>query len=286
MKFEKGKILKDLTTLKIGGRAKLFKQVRTLNELQKILNYCREQGIRYMVLGKGSNVLFDDRGFDGVIILNKIIFCKSQADIFYVGAGYSFSLLGNQTTKQGWKGLGFAAGIPGSVGGAIYMNAAAQGEETFQPLIEVTYVTNYGEVEYLPKNQLKWSYRYSSFQEQELRGGGIAAAKFQLIPSKEARINQLKSLQIRLNTQPYNVPSAGCIFRNTSRSSAGSLIEKCSLKGYKIGGAEVSHQHANFIVNRGGATASEVKELIQHLQEVVYRQTGEKLELEIQILSF
>ncbi|MFS8563202.1 MAG: FAD-binding protein [Rhabdochlamydiaceae bacterium] len=132
MYFEEGKKLSELTTFGLGGPARFFVTVTTVEHLQKVICYAQQNNLPFFPLGKGSNVLFDDRGFDGIVILNKISFCEEKRGEFYVGAGYSFSLLGTQTARKGWAGLEFASGIPGSVGGAIYMNAGANGERLFK----------------------------------------------------------------------------------------------------------------------------------------------------------
>jgi UDP-N-acetylmuramate dehydrogenase len=184
MQLEEGRLLKEFTTFESAALPNIFTPVTSIVELQEVIRFCSENNLRYFVLGKGSNSLFSDLGFDGVVILNKIHFVEEKAGEFYVGAGYSFSLIGSQTARKGWEGLEFASGIPGSVGGAVFMNAGANGAETFETLTEVTYVNDAGEIEVLPKSALQWSYRHTSFHE---RKGAIAAARFQLKPSTEAR---------------------------------------------------------------------------------------------------
>jgi len=257
--------------------------VRTVEELAEAMTFCRARGLRFFPLGKGSNLLFDDRGFDGLVILNKIHFCLESQGLWNVGAGYSFSLLGVQTARQGWAGLEFASGIPGSVGGAIYMNAGANGGETFQTLVEVTFVKEDGAVEILPKEALSWSYRFSSFQN---RKGVIASAKFQLAPNNEARKKQLEIIDYRKRTQPYGEMSAGCVFRNAPQASAGALIEQSGLKGFSIGGAQVSPLHANFIINSGNATAQDILALAAHVKKTVKEKAGVDLEMEVKVVSF
>ena len=281
MQFEEGRPLKDLTTFGIGGPAKYFIEVTSIDQLCQVIQHCNEKNLRYLVLGKGSNILFSDAGYEGLVILNKIHFCEEEKGNFYVGAGYSFSLLGSQTARKGWAGLEFASGIPGSVGGAVYMNAGANGGETFQYLTEVTYVNEKGKLEVLPKGKLQWGYRTSSFQGLK---GAIAAAKFHLISSTEARARQLKIINYRTQTQPYGEMSAGCVFRNTAQLSAGALIEQCGLKGFSMGDAEVSPLHANFIVNRSNAKAQDVIDLATHVKKVVHEKTGYDLEMEIRVI--
>jgi UDP-N-acetylmuramate dehydrogenase len=283
MQFEEGRLLKELTTFGIGGPAKYFTQVTSIPELQEVIRFCSEKSLRFFVLGKGSNSLFSDQGFDGVVILNKIHFFEEKEGIFYVGAGYSFSLLGSQTARKGWEGLEFASGIPGTVGGAIFMNAGANGAETFETVVDVTYVNEKGEVEILAKSGLKWGYRHTCFHE---RRGAIGAARFQLKRSETARQKQLSLIQYRTQTQPYSDLSAGCVFRNTPEASAGKLIQACGLKGLSIGGAEVSTLHANFIINKGHATAEDVVALAGHVQQVVQEKTGHFLEMEIRVIPY
>lgn len=274
----KNKLLSELSTFGIGGPAKWFLEVGTIESLQEALQEAKKASIPFLIVGKGSNTLFDDRGFDGLVLLNKISFMEHQEHIVRVGAGYSFSLLGAQTAKKGWAGLEFASGIPATVGGAIYMNAGASGKETCEHLVDVTYVTPEGEIVVYPKSQLSFSYRSSSFQTMK---GAIAQATFSLEKSEEARQKQLTIIDYRTKTQPYGDKSAGCVFRNPVAGSAGAMIERCGLKGVKVGGAEVSTLHANFIVNKGGATAKDVLELAQLVQKRVLEGAGVELEMEV-----
>ena len=195
-----------------------------------------------------------------------------------MGAGYSFSLLGVQTARRGWAGLEFASGIPATVGGAIFMNAGANGAETFDTLQEVTYITETGQRELLKREALTWGYRTSSFQGKK---GRSPPRNLSLTPSAEARQKQLKIITYRTATQPYSDASAGCMFRNPPKHSAGALIEQCGLKGAAVGGAEVSQLHANFIVNKGNATAREVLALTELVQNTVREKMGIELEREV-----
>ncbi|MBS0604388.1 MAG: UDP-N-acetylmuramate dehydrogenase [Verrucomicrobia bacterium] len=281
--FEVEKPLSQLSTFGIGGPARFFVEVQKTEELQAILSYCHTQKLPYFILGKGSNSLFDDRGFDGLVILNKIAFCQFDWPLVHVGAGYSFSLIGSQTARKGWAGLEFASGIPGSVGGAVYMNAGASGVETCETLIEVTFVNEKGELEVFKRDQLDFSYRSSPFQK---RKGAIASAKFLLHPSEEARKKQLGIIEYRTRTQPYSDKSAGCVFRNPESHSAGALIQQCGLKGKRIGGAEVSTMHANFIVNKDRASSKDILELAAFVKQTVKEKTGVDLEMEIRCVPY
>ena len=280
--FEVDKPLSQLSTFGIGGPARFFIEVKKIEELQALIKYCYTQQLPFFVVGKGSNCLFDDRGFDGLIILNKIVFCEFNWPMIHVGAGYSFSLLGTQSARQGWTGLEFASGIPGSVGGAVYMNAGANGTETCESLIEVTVVDETGDIQLLKREEMDFSYRFSTFQK---RKGVIASAKFMLRRCDGSRQKQLKIIDYRMRTQPYHDPSAGCVFRNPVSHSAGALIQQCGLKGKQIGGAEVSLLHANFIVNKGGASSKDVLTLIEEVKKTVKEKTGVDLEMEIRYIS-
>lgn len=276
--------LRTLTTLGIGGPARYLVQVQTVEDLQYVLRICAAQDLPFFLLGKGSNVLFDDRGFDGVVVLNKIDFMeKPLPGVFRVGSGYSFALLGVQTARNGWCGLEFASGIPATVGGAVFMNAGANGMETAQFLQSVEFVEPSGMLKILQKEDLQFGYRTSTFQEMK---GGIAAVTFSLAQDPEARQRQLQIIKYRTDTQPYHEKSAGCIFRNPACHHAGALIEKCGLKGASIGDAAVSTKHANFLINRGQATTRDFLHLISHVQEIVREQTGLKLEPEVRLIPY
>ncbi|MBS0627063.1 MAG: UDP-N-acetylmuramate dehydrogenase, partial [Verrucomicrobia bacterium] len=225
----------------------------------------------------------DDRGFDGLVIQNKISYLNIEEDRVDVGAGYSFSMLGLKTAKNHLSGLEFASGIPATVGGAIFMNAGANGSETKDCLKEVLFVTEDGKLCLLDKQDLTFSYRFSSFQKMK---GAIVSAKFILSPCSEARDKQFSIIEYRKKTQPYQDPSAGCVFRNPEGSSAGALIEKAGLKGFSLGGAEVSSIHANFIVNKKGASAEDVLTLAKEVERLVKDSTGVQLEMEIRCIPY
>lgn len=284
MKLEENKSLKELCTLAIGGPARYYAEVKSTEELQNVLSYCDLNCIPCFILGKGSNCLFDDRGFNGCIIHNKIQFSKPDGKgNFFVGAGYSFALLGVQTAREGFSGLEFASGIPATVGGAIYMNAGANGQETKNALYSVDYVTSSGELKTYYKDDLIFDYRYSSFQDFD---GAIASATFALTPEKEARAKQLKIIGYRQKTQPYGEHSAGCIFRNPDSGFAGKLIEDCGLKGVSVGGAEVSTLHGNFLINKNNASSKEFVELIELIRHTIREKTGVLLESEVRVVPY
>lgn len=283
--FEKNKSLKEFTTFGIGGEAKYFLTVSEIPSMQEALLFCHKNALPFLILGKGSNILMDDKGFNGLVILNRIAFLETQDEslTWHVGGGYSFSLLGHQTAKEGLEGLEFASGIPASVGGAVFMNAGANGRETSESLEAVDFVTEEGILVSLKKEELSFGYRHSSFQE---RKGAIVGATFRLKKNADAKQKQLEIIAYRKKTQPLKEKSAGCVFRNPPSHSAGALIDQCGLKGKKIGGAEVSTLHANFIINTQSATATEVLSLIDIIQDEVKRQTGVELKSEIRCIPY
>lgn len=281
MQIETNRTLAEFSTFGIGGPIKAFFEVRTADEMAQAFAW--GQGMPIFVLGRGSNCLFDDAGFDGLVVLNRIEGCVWEGNRVEVGAGYSFALLGVQSARNGWSGLEFASGIPASVGGAVFMNAGANGGETFQCLESVEYVHLDGARRRYPKEELTWGYRKSAFQEWQ---GAIVGATFALERREGARERQLQIVDYRLKTQPYKDKSAGCVFRNPKPDlAAGALIDRCGLKGLTVGGAAVSEMHANFLINRGGARAVEIRALIGEVQKRVFEETGVRLEPEIRMVG-
>jgi UDP-N-acetylmuramate dehydrogenase len=281
--FQKNRFLSEFSTFGIGGPVLYFAEILSSEEMARAFEFCRKEKLPLFILGKGSNCLFDDRGFSGLVLQNKIDFCNWNEKSVDVGAGYSFSLLGSQSARKGLTGLEFASGIPATVGGAITMNAGANGKETIDSLHSISYLHLDGTFTTYPAKDLQFSYRFSSFQKMK---GAILSASFHLEPLLEAREKQLKIIDYRMKTQPLKDKSAGCIFRNPSKElSAGALIEKFGLKGFSIGGAKVSEIHANFIVNQDKATSQDVVELIQKIQKLVYEKTNIHLETEVKIIS-
>ena len=284
MHIQRGKLLSALSTFGIGGPARYYVEAKQPLEAREAIEWALAGKVPVFILGKGSNCLFDDRGFDGLILHNKIDFCEFSEESVYVGAGYSFSLLGVQTARRGFSGLEFASGIPGTVGGAVFMNAGANSQETKDSLSQVHFLGMDGEEKLFLSQDLQFSYRFSPFQTMP---GCILAARFSLTNKAEARQKQFSILEYRLKTQPYKEKSAGCIFRNpTSDLSAGALIDRCGFKGAVSGGARVSEMHANFIVNAAGASSADVLTLIQQIQEKVAEKSGIHLEPEVRRIPF
>ncbi|KAL2531603.1 UDP-N-acetylmuramate dehydrogenase [Abeliophyllum distichum] len=275
--------LKNLSTWGIGGPCKYFVQVFHQNQLISAIRYCNEHSIRFMIIGKGSNCLFDDMGFDGCIILNGIELLKTiEPGLYRVGSGYPFNRLGVQSATEGFTGLEFAGGIPGTVGGAAYMNAGANGQETADTIDCIEMITSEGEYRTLKRSDLDFGYRSSPFQDMEDLAA-ITAVTFRLEFSESARRLQQEYLKRRKFTQPVGERSAGSVFRNPldSNISAAECIDRAGLKGYRIGGAMVSKKHANFFINCGGASSQEMLELIRLVKETVFKGFGVELKEEI-----
>jgi UDP-N-acetylmuramate dehydrogenase len=282
--FFHDKPLKDLCTLGIGGPAKKYVEVKTIEEMKQAILACQEEKLSFFILGKGSNCLFDDRGFNGCVIHNKIDFIKEEEEgVFVAGGGYSFSLLGTQTARKGWKGLEFASGIPATVGGAVFMNAGANGSETQDTLVYADFITEEGTLARYRKKELEFSYRYSSFQKLK---GAIVTAAFKLEKGESARQKQLEIISYRQKTQPYGEKSAGCIFRNPPQMVAGRLIDEAGLKGFSQGDAEVSMLHGNFLINRGSAYCQDFLSLIETVKNQVKAAKGIELEAEVRIIPY
>lgn len=270
-------------SFEIGGPARFFVEVRKEEDLVPLLSYSYQEQLPFFILGKGSNILFEDRGFNGIVIVLRNNKYHMEDGLFTVGGGYSFARLGKLASRQGYTGLEFASGIPGSVGGAIFMNAGANGQETQDTLEWVEYLDITGIKTLYQKKDLVFSYRYSSFQNSK---GIILNAAFRLQKGEEPQKKQREYLSYRLHSQPYKLPSAGCIFRNTQTAPAGFLIEKCGLKGERVGGAAVSHEHANFIINLGEATSHDILTLIEKIKNSVFEETGIMLIEEIKKIPY
>lgn len=282
LKILKDHPLREYSTFRIGGKARYFTTVHNVEEAKEAFVFACEKSLPHLVIGRGSNLLLPDRGYRGLVIYNRIHHVVQEGVEMIAGSGVGFPQFGLRAARLGLSGLEFAAGIPGSVGGAIYMNAGAGGQETFDTLKQVTFLNREGEVEHFFAEQLRSGYRTSMFQEMD---GMILEGRFQLEKSSTAGSAQQELLKYRMETQPYDEKSIGCIFQNPQGDSAGRIIEKLGLKGYGIGGAIVSSVHANFIVNAGDATESDVKALISYIQEKAEEELGIELKTEVKLAA-
>jgi len=277
--------MKNHTSFKIGGPAEVFLEVNTSEELLKVADYCKKEGVNFFVIGNGSNLLVSDEGVEGVIIhlSGKLAGARVEGDIVRAGAGLSLAALAAFTVEEELSGLEFAAGIPGSVGGAIYMNAGAYGGE-MKDVVTGVYMVVDGELKHFSVAEMDFSYRHSKVSE--LKNAVVVAAEFKLEKGKkediQAKIDELNAR--RREKQPLEYPSAGSTFKRPETGYASQLIEEAGLKGTRIGGAEVSKKHSGFIINVDNATAKDVKELIARVQKVVDEKSGVKLYPEVKML--
>jgi len=279
--------LKLHTTYKVGGTCKYFITPKDLEELIDLLKYLRDNSIKYMVLGNGSNTIFSSKEYDGVIInLNNINDMKIDGEKIYVEAGYQLIKLSMDALNNSLSGLEFAAGIPGNIGGAIFMNAGAYKSDMSELVETVTFLDENLELKTLKNEELDFSYRKSIFQKNNYI---IISTVLKLNKGDKEEIKALmdKRKARRLESQPLEYPSAGSVFRNPSEDIfAGKLIEDLGLKGYKIGGAKISEKHANFIINDGDATGEDIKALIDLVKAKVKEKYNIDLHVEQRFINF
>ncbi len=283
LKVKTDVLMSSLTTFKIGGAARYYVEAKNSSEISSIVRACSENNVRYIVIGKGSNIIASDDGIDALVIrltgdLAKVT--KLDDTTIHCGAGLSLAGLCREAENLSLSGLEFAWGIPGSVGGAVYMNAGAYGGEIKDTVFSVTHIDKEGKIGTLKYDDLGFSYRHSVYKEN---GFIIIGATFRLkIDSRNEIRNKMDDyMSRRKDKQPLEYPSAGSVFRRPEGNFAGALIEQCGLKGKSVGGAQVSPKHAGFIVNTGGATSADIKSLIELIQTTVKKETGYDLKREV-----
>lgn len=278
--------LKKITTFRIGGFAKYYIQPKNEIALIETIKILNENKIKYTIFGKGSNYLCSDEYFDGAIISLSLHMkdCFFEEDnTVVVQAGASIIYLAHVAMNHSLSGLEFASGIPATVGGAVYMNAGAYKSSMQDIVVSVKVLdTTANEIFWLHMDDLKFSYRHSIFHEKP--NYIIMAVKMKLIPGNKEEISELmnKRKERRLASQPLDLPSAGSVFRNVDSLAAWKLIEDSGLRGYRIGGAQISDKHANFIVNVDNAKAKDVDDLITTVQEKVKEKFGVDLVTEVE----
>lgn len=281
--------LKELNTYHIGGKAKYLISPNSVNDLINLLKLLRERKIKYFVLGNGSNVILNSKEYDGVVIrLNKLngIEIHPELKMAYAEAGAMLPKLAVESIEKSLTGLEFAVGIPGTIGGAVYGNAGAYNACILDYVESVTVINQNLQLETIEHEKIKYSYRSTMFKTR--KNCIIVGVKFFL---KEGDKENSKAIvedrkRRRLESQPLEYPSAGSVFRNPEGDYAGRLIESCNLKGYKIGGAEVSEKHANFIINKGNATSEDVYKLINYVHDKVEEQTNVDLIIEQEFIDW
>lgn len=276
----------EITTFKIGGPADLLVEPMDLEQLGQVMNFCKEKDLPWMVVGLGSNLLVRDKGIRGVVVMLQGAFKEWQINGTTVtaGAGMPLGDLSRETAAQGLSGLEFACGIPGTVGGAAYMNAGAYNGEISQVLARAQVFDIENGAHWYERADFHFGYRKSRFQTDP---GVIVKLVFELV-SRDAASAMAKVAELtcrREAKQPLDQPSAGSVFRRPEGYYVGPLIEKAGLKGFAIGGAQVSPKHAGFIINKGGATAQDVLNLIDHIQNKVKEQFGVELVPEIRVVG-
>ncbi len=274
--------MSEHTTFRIGGPADYFITVKNVKELQEVISLCKTGRVPYMIIGNGSNLLVSDNGLRKVVIrlAGEFRGITLNGNVVRCGAGTTLAKLCTFAQQNSLSGLEFAFGIPGSVGGAVYMNAGAYGGEMKDVLCKVTHLTPAGEVETAQADVLSLSYRHSVYKYNECI---VLFAEFLLKEGNKAEIKALMDdiMNRRVTKQPLEFPSAGSVFKRPKGAFAGALIQECGLKGCTVGGAQVSTKHSGFIINTGGATCLDVLNLISHVQNTVKEQTGFTLEREI-----
>lgn len=283
--------MKEYTSFKIGGNADLLVTIKTVEEAKEVLRISKENNCPIFVLGNGTNILVKDNGIRGIVLRNRIDFIEildSESKEEYVevlvGAGVKNSILAQKLLKKKLSGFEFASGIPGTIGGAIKMNAGAYGGEIEDILIQTTYLDYKGNLRTISNKENKFAYRYSIFKEKEAI---IISAKFRFKKSnyEEIKEKMKENEKSRKEKQPLEFPNAGSTFKRGEDFITAKLIDECNLKGYKVGDAEVSIKHSGFVVNKGKAKAEDVIKLVKDVQEKVYKKFDKEINLEIEIIG-
>ena len=279
--------LAKFTTYKVGGNCLAIVYPKNIDKLIELMKIINDYGIKYFILGNGSNVLFSDKTYEGIIIkLDKFNEITIDDVIINVGAGDSLVKLSQETSKMGLAGLEFAAGIPGTIGGATFMNAGAYNSDMKSVIKSVKVLTPDLKIINLTNQEMQFNYRDSFLQHN--KGYICLGVTLKLKHGdKEILAEVIKDRKLkRKRTQPLEYPSAGSVFRNPEGLYAGKLIEDLNLKGYQVGGAKVSPKHANFIINVGGAKAADIKEIIDTIKEKVNKEYNIKLRVEQRLVNW
>lgn len=279
------------TTFRIGGPAEFWCTPKDVNQVQQTLQCCRKIGARVYLLGNGSNTLFSDEGFDGAVVelrgLAPDVTEKADGEtmLLAAGAGMTLGRLCAEAQQRACKGLEFACGIPGTVGGAVYMNAGAYGGELKDVLESVTFLDDALELRTLPSSELRMGYRTSVFEKNPAWCILSATVRLQKGDAKEILAQMQEYLERRKAKQPLEWPSAGSTFKRPQGAFAGKLIEDCGLRGFTVGGAQISEKHCGFVINKGGATCADVVALTDEVKRIVLEKTGFVLEREIRVVK-
>jgi UDP-N-acetylmuramate dehydrogenase len=282
--------MSEYTSFRVGGRVDYLAFPADLEDLQRVLQWCGQQGIQTFILGNGTNLLVRDGGIRGMAISLSRGFLRveevergSEGSLILAEAGESLGKLVEFSWKKGLTGLEFAAGIPGSIGGALFMNAGAFQGEMKDVLDSIRLMDAAGSVLERGRDETKFSYRSMELRKGEIILGGKFRLQAENGPKVRSKVEEM--IRLRMNRQPYALPSAGSVFKNPAQGPAGKFIEEARLKGYRIGDAQVSEKHANFIVNLGQARARDILALIEWTRKKVFQEKGIWLEMEIQVVG-
>lgn len=276
------------TTYKVGGPARLYVMVKDIQSLKDVIKYCHVHRIKYLVIGKGSNLLFSDKEYEGIVISLNEYFnqIKINGNLIRADAGVSMIKLAYEAAKTGLSGFEFMGGIPGTIGGGIYMNAGAYKYDLSTVVKEVTILNDALEVVTLNNLEMKFGYRHSIIQDH--KKWIVLDVLFELTTKDPHEIKEVldNRKERRMTSQPWNLPSAGSVFRNSTTKPAWQYIDEAELRGYEIGGAQVSPKHSNFIVNNGYASAKDIYDLIIFVQQTVKEKFNVELKQEVCFINW
>lgn len=285
IKFIENEPMANRTTFKVGGNARVMAFPKSEEEIIAIINSCNDNSVRFIAVGNGSNLLVSDNGIDACVICLGKDFSEIRLiddETVFAESGASLMKLCRFALENGLSGLEFAYGIPGSCGGAAFMNAGAYGGEMKDALVKCTHITENGERGELSGDALELSYRKSAYSSNGFVITGLYL-KLKKGNREEIKAKMEELIQRRRDKQPLEYPSAGSTFKRPPGYFAGVLIEECGLKGKSVGGAQVSEKHAGFVINKGGATCDDILKLCKICSDEVYKQKGVRLEMEIRV---
>lgn len=276
--------MKKHTSFKIGGPADIFVECESADDVIVAIDICKKESVPYMILGNGSNLLVSDDGIEGAVIHigSKMSAIAITGETVVCESGCLLSTLANAVQRESLSGLEFAAGIPGSLGGGVYMNAGAYGGELRDVIESVRYIDSSGNVKTAEKDELDFSYRHSMFSGKDYVILSVTM-KLKKGNPDEIRAEMTELNKRRCEKQPLEFPSAGSTFKRPEGYFAGKLIQDAGLMGYSVGGAQVSEKHAGFVINTGNATAEDVLNLIEHIKKTVFEKFEVTLEPEVRI---
>lgn len=270
-------------SFKVGGKADIFIKAYSVEEIKSVFKIVKENNFPLFILGNGTNLLVKDEGYRGIVLQIKLDDIQINGTDVSVQSGVKNAILSKKLLDNSLTGFEFASGIPGTIGGAIKMNAGAYGSEMKDIVEEVTYLDYDGKIQTITNSECEFEYRHSRFFKEKAI---ILSVKLNLEKGKKEEIQEKVSelAKQRKEKQPLEYPNAGSTFKRGKNYITAKLIDECGLKGYSVGGAQVSEKHAGFIINRNNATSKDILDLIEHVQKVVKEKTGEDIKLEIEVI--